>query len=110
VYSSNPYVAVAALTLSFMAIEVTEGSYWGGTTQVAQADTMAATGVMNTGGNLGGIIGVPIVAYLSGHHAWNAAFIIGFIMALLSAAAWFAIDLSRPKPISAASETAGIAS
>jgi sugar phosphate permease len=96
VYSSNPYVAVAALTLSFMAIEVTEGSYWGGTTHVAQADTMAATGVMNTGGNLGGIIGVPIVAYLSGHHAWNAAFIIGFIMALLAAAAWFAVDLSKP--------------
>ncbi|MGO9933588.1 MAG: MFS transporter, partial [Steroidobacteraceae bacterium] len=66
VYSGNPYAAVAALTLSFMAIEVTEGSYWGGTSYVAKADTMAATGVMNTGGNLGGIIGVPIVGYLSG--------------------------------------------
>jgi MFS transporter, ACS family, glucarate transporter len=96
VYSSNPYAAVAALTLSFMAIEVTEGSYWGGTSYIAKADTMAATGVLNTGGNLGGIIGVPIVAYLSGHHAWNAAFIIGFIMAVLAAAIWFAIDLSRP--------------
>ena len=100
VYSRNPYAAVAALTLSFMAIEVTEGSYWGGTSRIAQADTMAATGVMNTGGNLGGIIGVPIVAYLSGHHAWNAAFIIGFIMAILAAAAWLAVDLSRPHLIS----------
>jgi predicted MFS family arabinose efflux permease len=71
---------------------------------------MAATGVMNTGGNLGGIIGVPIVAYLSGHHSWNAAFIIGFIMALLAAAAWFAVDLSRPVSNSAADEKLGIAS
>jgi hypothetical protein len=46
IYSRNPYV-VAALTLSFGALETTEGSYWAGTMRIAQADTMAATGVFN---------------------------------------------------------------
>ena len=38
---------------------------------------MAVCGFMNTGGNLGGIIGIPIVAYFSGLHAWHTAFFIG---------------------------------
>ena len=63
--------------------------------QIARADTMAATGVLNTGGNFGGVLGIPVVAYLSGHGAWNAAFFIGFICALLAALAWFAIDTSH---------------
>ena len=94
VYISSAYAAVAALTLAFAAVEITEGAYWAGTMQIARADTMAATGVLNTGGNFGGVLGIPVVAYLSGHGAWNAAFFIGFICALLAALAWFAIDTS----------------
>jgi len=59
---------------------------------VARADSMSATGVLNTGGNLGGIIGIPIVAYLSGHGHWTLAFVIGAIFALLGAIAWLGID------------------
>jgi ACS family glucarate transporter-like MFS transporter len=104
IYNANPYGAVAALTLSFMAVEANEGTYWAGTMRIAQADTMAATGVMNTGGNLGGIIGIPIVAYLSGHHGWNAAFIVGFVFALLTAVAWLGVDASRSLVIATGDE------
>ena len=57
---------------------------------------MAATSFMNTGGTLGGIIGIPVVAYLSGHHQWNAAFGIGAALTLLSALAWLAISVADP--------------
>ena len=63
---------------------------------VARADTMSATGILNTGGNVGGLIGIPIVAYLSGHGAWTAAFVIGTLFAVLGAAAWLGIDATRP--------------
>jgi predicted MFS family arabinose efflux permease len=56
---------------------------------------MAVCGFMNTGGNMGGIIGIPIVAYLSGQHAWHAAFFIGAGFAMLSALAWFGIDADQ---------------
>jgi predicted MFS family arabinose efflux permease len=42
---------------------------------------------------LGGIIGIPIVAYFSGKHLWRTAFVIGAGCALLSALAWLAIDV-----------------
>jgi ACS family glucarate transporter-like MFS transporter len=92
----NAYIAVAALTLAYTAVEINEASYWAGTMRIAQADTMAATGVLNTGGNAGGWIGIPIVAYLSGQGHWQATFVIGFACALTAALAWLWVDADRP--------------
>jgi ACS family glucarate transporter-like MFS transporter len=96
VNTSNPYLAVAALATCFGSVELTEGAFWGGAMTVGRGDTMAVCGFMNTGGNLGGIISIPIVAYFSGHHAWSAAFIIGIGFAIVSAAAWLAIQIESP--------------
>ena len=51
---------------TFFAIELNEGAYWAATMRVARADTGAATGVLNTGGNFAGIVSAPIVGALSG--------------------------------------------
>jgi predicted MFS family arabinose efflux permease len=61
---------------------------------VGRGDSMAVCGFMNTGGNLGGIIGIPIVAYFSGLHAWHTAFFIGSAFAVVSAASWLGIRVS----------------
>lgn len=62
---------------------------------IGRSNTMAVGGVLNTGGNLGGVIGIPVVGYLSGHGNWTAAFLIGTAFALLSALAWLGIDASE---------------
>lgn len=95
VYSRSAYGAVLALALCYGVIELTEGSYWAATMFVARTDTMSATGILNTGGNIGGLIGIPIVAYLSGHGAWTAAFVLGAAFAILGAIAWLGIDTTR---------------
>ncbi|MDB6045905.1 MAG: hypothetical protein JWM63_4456 [Gammaproteobacteria bacterium] len=95
VHAGNPYWAVVALALCFGCIEITEGSYWATAMTIGRGNTMAVGAVMNTGGNLGGIVGIPIIAYLSGHGAWNSAFLIGSGFALASALAWLIIDASR---------------
>lgn len=93
--ADNAYVAVAALTLCFAAIEMTEGPFWAAVMEVARADTMAATGVLNTGGNIGGIVATPIIAYLSAQHYWTAAFLVGSVFALTGAATWLLVDPAR---------------
>lgn len=95
VYAPSPLLAVVAMVGSFFATEITEAPYWAATMRVARADTMAATGVLNTGGNLGGVIGIPIVAYLSGEKAWNAAFATGLGFALVAAMLWVFVDPAR---------------
>ena len=96
VAAANPYWAVAGLALCFAAVELNEGAYWGAAMVVGSGDTMAVSGVMNTGGNLGGIIGIPIVGYLSGEHLWGAAFLIGAGFLAASALAWFGIAVDHP--------------
>jgi ACS family glucarate transporter-like MFS transporter len=93
VVAANAYLAVAGLALCFGLIELTEGAFWGAAMTVGRSDTMVVTSIMNTGGTMGGIIGIPIVAYLSGHGHWHATFLIGSALALISTSAWFVIDL-----------------
>jgi sugar phosphate permease len=95
VFAANPYAAVVALTACFACVELTEGAFWGTTMTLGRGDTMAFGGIVNTGGNLGGIIGIPIVAYLSGRHSWVTAFVIGSLTAVGSAVLWFGIDASK---------------
>jgi MFS transporter, ACS family, glucarate transporter len=93
---NNPYGAVVALALAYAVLELNEGAFWGATMFVARSDTMSATGVLNTGGNIGGLIGIPIVAYLSGSGHWTTAFLIGTVLALLGAVVWLGIDADKP--------------
>jgi MFS transporter, ACS family, glucarate transporter len=95
VNASNPYLAVAALASCFGAVELTEGAYWGAGMAVGRGDTMAVCGIMNTGGNLGGIVGIPIVGYFSGLHSWNTAFFIGVGFAIVSALTWLGIRVEE---------------
>jgi MFS transporter, ACS family, glucarate transporter len=91
-YTTNAYGAVAILALCYGLIELTEGSFWATAMTVGSRNTMAVGGIMNTGGSLGGVVGIPIVALLSGHGSWNMAFLVGAGFALASAAAWVLLD------------------
>jgi ACS family glucarate transporter-like MFS transporter len=96
VNATNPYLAVVALATCFGCVELTEGAFWGAGMTVGRGDTMSVCGFMNTGGNLGGIISIPIVAYFSGRHLWFTAFLIGTGFALVSALAWLGINVAAP--------------
>lgn len=95
VHAPSAYAAIAMLTACYGLIELTEGSFWAAAMTIGRRNTMAVGGVMNTGGSLGGVVGIPIVAYLSGHGAWNTSFLLGTGFALASAAAWLLIDAGR---------------
>jgi hypothetical protein len=65
---------------------------------VARSSSMMAGGVLNTGGNLGGLVNLPLVGYLSNGGHWTAAFVIGTGFAFLSAALWLCVDADRALP------------
>jgi MFS transporter, ACS family, glucarate transporter len=92
---NNPYMAVIALAASYAMVEINEGAFWGAAMFVARSDTMSATGIMNTGGNIGGLIAIPIVGYLSAGGHWTAAFAIGTAFAIVGAVTWLGIDADK---------------
>jgi dipeptide/tripeptide permease len=63
--------------------------------RLAPTDTMAAPALLNTGGNLGGVVATPIIAALSARHGWPVVFATGAVTALAAAALWLTIDAGR---------------
>jgi ACS family glucarate transporter-like MFS transporter len=96
---TTPWCAVLALAAAFAGVEVNEGAYWAATMRVARADTGAAAGVLNTGGNAGGILCQPVVAVLSSAGGWEAAFATGAVLAVIAAVLWLLVD-TDPVPAS----------
>ena len=93
--AGTAYVAVAALCLSFACCELMEGPYWSTTMRLAPADSMAATAVLNTGGNLGGVVATPAIAALSASHQWHTIFALGAIASIAAAVLWLWVDVAR---------------
>jgi ACS family glucarate transporter-like MFS transporter len=92
---ATPYAAVAALTVAFFLVEITEGAFGASIMNIARADVASAWGVLNTGGNAGGIIAQPLVGFLTNGGAWGGAFITGTVFALVAAGLWLWIDPAR---------------
>jgi len=92
---ATPYAAVAALTAAFFMVEINEGAFGAAIMNVARADVAAAWGVLNTGGNAGGIIAQPLVGFLTNGGMWRGAFITGTVFAFVAAGLWLWIDPAR---------------
>jgi sugar phosphate permease len=93
--ADSAYAAVAALAACFGAAQMTQAPFWAAAFWVAREQASAATGVLNFGGNLGGIIGTFLVGYLVEHFGWTAAFTTGVGFSLACAATWFRVDAGR---------------
>ncbi len=91
----NAYPAIAALCLGFACVELNEGNYWGVAMRLAPSDSMAATAALNTGGNLGGVIGTFIVAALSAKGRWDLVFTTGVVTSIVAALLWLTINPGR---------------
>ena len=100
----SAYLAVAVLCLAFLFTELTEGPYWAATMRMAPTEVMAATGILNTGGNLGGVIATPTIAALSSGHHWMAVFSLGAALMIAAAILWAFIDVKETRGTSAAAE------
>lgn len=94
--AENSYLAVALLSLCFGATQFTEGAYWSATMFVAGRHTGAATGILNTGGNLGGVLSTPLAPLLAERFGWLAALASGSVFALLGAFLWLFIRADHP--------------
>lgn len=89
-------LAVAMLCLAFAFTELNEGPYWTATMRMAPGRAMAATALLNTGGNLGGVVATPTIAALSAGHRWTTIFALGAACAVAAASLWLFVDAGEP--------------
>jgi MFS transporter, ACS family, glucarate transporter len=93
--ASGAVLAVAALTLCFACVQFTDAAYWAAATYAGGRDTAAATGVLNTGGNLPGILTGITTPILVAKLGWLAALGTGSLFAIVAALLWLWIDVGE---------------
>ena len=88
--------AIFFLTICFSLTQFTEGTYWAGTSFVARRHTYNAAGILNTGGNLAGVVSAPLIPIFVGWFGWVGALSTGSLMAIVAGLLWFWIRVDEP--------------
>ncbi|KKL81236.1 hypothetical protein LCGC14_1996770 [marine sediment metagenome] len=94
--AKNPYLAIVFLSLSFGCTQLTEGAYWAAAISVSGKHTSAATGVMNTGGNVAGAIGALLVPITAEAFGWVPALATGSVFAIIGVVLWLFVRADKP--------------
>ena len=100
--SEDVTVTVTLLCFSFGFTQLTEAPMWVATMAVAGRHAQVATGILNTGGNIPGVIGGVMVPVIAGWLGWPAAIASGSLFAFVGAGLWFFVRADEPM-----TETAG---
>ena len=91
----NAYLAAAILAVCTGLILGVEGSYWATANQISGRKAGFTGGLMNCGGNLGGVISPTLTPLIAQHFGWVHALDFASVVSLGAAALWLWISPSR---------------
>ncbi len=91
---NSPLQAIVGLSLSVGFLLSTEPGFWSAAMDLSESNVGAAGGIMNTAGNLGGVVSTALVPVLIQHFGWTIAFGSASALALCGATLWLFINLT----------------
>ena len=94
--SADPFVSVVLLCIAFGCTQISESPFWVATMAVSGQHAPIATGILNTGGNLPGVLGGMLVPVTAGLFGWPAAMATGSIFATIGALLWLFVRADEP--------------
>ena len=92
----QPMLIIGMLSVAYGLQQLTEAPFWGTTIAVSGRHASAAGGVMNTGGNLPGILVGLSSPLLAQYVGWSAVILSAAIFAIASAVIWMFIRPDEP--------------
>jgi len=95
-FSENTQVSIVLLCLAFACTQISESPFWVATMAVSGRHAAVATGILNTGANIPGIIGGMTVPITAGLFGWSVAIALGSVFALVSAGLWLLVRADEP--------------
>jgi sugar phosphate permease len=87
---------VALFFLAHAAIGLCEAPTWVAGLEIGGQYCGTSGAIVNTGGNLGGLLAPVITVYMAEHHGWGAGFIVASLVCLIGVVLWLGIRLERP--------------
>jgi ACS family glucarate transporter-like MFS transporter len=92
---ANPYLAIAALSLSVACVNSAEGPFWATVTSLGRANPGAAGGVLNFMGNMGGVVSIWAVPRMYEAWGWTATLGVWAGVAIVAALLWLGVRTDR---------------
>jgi ACS family glucarate transporter-like MFS transporter len=92
VLATDPYVAVALLSLCFGFTLFADTPYWAATTYASGDQTASACGLLNFGGTSPGLL-APVIGLMIDRFGWVPTIASGSAFALLGASLWLLVRL-----------------
>ncbi len=102
--AANPYLAIAALSLSVACVNATEGPFWAAVTSLGRANPGAAGGVLNFMGNIGGFVSIWTVPRMYQAWGWTVTLGVWAAVAVVAGLLWLLVrvdDTDQPEPAEA---------
>jgi ACS family glucarate transporter-like MFS transporter len=91
-----PMVILLFLTLGLAA--TTDGPYWVSAGDLGGENVGVASGILNTGGNVGGFLAPIVTPLVAARFGWSWALYAGSFVVVAGAVLWFFIDVARFRP------------
>ena len=88
------FATVTLLALAFGLCASAEGPFWATAVDLGGPRAGSAGGMMNTGGNAGGLLAPILTPWIARYFGWDAGLYMGSLVVLCGVGAWFFIDAS----------------
>ena len=95
-FSESTQASIVLLCVAFACIQISEAPFWVATMAVSGRHATVATGILNTGANIPGIIGGITVPITAGLFGWSTAIALGSVFAVVSALLWLFVRADEP--------------
>ena len=77
------------------ALYLSQSSFWSVTADLAGSSAGSVSGVMNMGGQMGGVVTASLSPWIAGHFGWTASFLTAAALCAIGSAAWFLVNPER---------------
>ena len=89
---TNTTASALMLALALGLAAATDASFWVAAIEVGGRQSGAAGGILNTGGNLGGLIAPVLTPWIAARYGWSQSLYFGCFIVLVGAALWLVIS------------------
>jgi ACS family glucarate transporter-like MFS transporter len=98
--ASSAPVACLVLAGGAGSLYLGQSSYWSVTAGIAGRSAGSVSGIMNMGGQFGGVVTASLTPWVAAHYGWTTSFLVAAGLALCGSLAWLLVDPERPLTLS----------
>jgi ACS family glucarate transporter-like MFS transporter len=71
---------------------LSQSSFWSVTADMGGSSAGSVSGVMNMGGQIGGIVTASLTPQIAHHFSWTASFLVAAVLCAAGSLAWLFVD------------------